>query len=161
MANLVYRRPHRSETRGFDPFQLMDSLLGTLAPETATQNTVFVPAFDVTENKTGYTFTADLPGVKESDLEISLHGNLLTLTGKRESTVDNDAQGYHMKERSFGTFSRSFTLPEGVDLSEIKADLKDGVLTLVVPKRAEVQPRKISLTPSSPKSNTIDANAKA
>jgi HSP20 family protein len=105
----------------------------------------FAPSFDVRETKDAYVFTADLPGVKEGDLELSLTGNRLTLSGRREEEKREEEDRWFAYERSYGSFSRSFTLPEGVDPDHVQAELKDGVLRVSVPKKAEVKPRKIEL----------------
>jgi HSP20 family protein len=102
-------------------------------------------AFEVKETKTGYAFTADLPGVAEKDLDLSRTGNRLTVSGKRESEHEDKGDNYYVCERSYGSFSRSFTLPEGIDGDHIQASLKNGVLSLIVPKTTEAQTKKISL----------------
>lgn len=140
----------------WDPFRLMQEMLGwepfrgadpfrQMLPLT-TQERAFVPQFEVKENKTGYVFKADLPGIKESDLQISLEGNLLTISGKRDAEEREEGETWFTYERSYGSFSRSFTLPESADTEHVKADLKEGVLTLVLPKKPEMQPRKITVS---------------
>jgi HSP20 family protein len=104
-----------------------------------------VPRFDVKETGDAYLFTADLPGVKESDLDISLAGNILTVSGKREEEHRDEGEQYHATERSHGQFTRSFSLPDTADTGHVQASLKDGVLHLHVPKKPEVQPRKIPI----------------
>ena len=105
----------------------------------------FSPDFEVKETKDAYVFKADLPGVREPDLDISLTGNRLVVSGKREAEERKEEENYFMFERSYGTFTRAFTLPEGIDPEQVQADLKDGVLTIAIPKRPEAQPKKISL----------------
>jgi HSP20 family protein len=83
--------------------------------------------------------------VREEDLDISMTGNRLTIGGKREQDKIEDSERFYAYERAFGSFSRSFTLPDGCDADHVAADLKGGVLTLVVTKKPEVQPRRISL----------------
>ena len=95
------------------------------------------PRFEVLEKKEGFVLSADLPGVKEEDLEITVQKNLLTVAGKREGR---------------GAFERKFTLPGSVDAEAVHAELKNGVLTLTVPKKPEVQPRKIAITAAQQKS---------
>lgn len=130
----------------WDPFRMMDSLL-RWEPQTAARRAVtsFAPRFDVRETKEGYLFKADMPGVKESELDIALTGNQLTISGKREYEEKDEAENHFVLERGFGSFTRSFALPSGADFEHIRAELKEGVLTLVVPKKPEVQPRKITL----------------
>jgi HSP20 family protein len=100
------------------------------------------PSFEVRETDDGYVFKGDMPGVKQEDLEISLVGNNLQITGKREREQESDEGTYHTYERSYGQFSRSFALPEAADLDQVRCDLKDGVLTLVVPKKAGTAPQR-------------------
>jgi HSP20 family protein len=104
----------------------------------------FYPTFDVRETKDTYLFKADIPGVKEEDLDISITGNRLTISGRRESEERKEGETYYSIERSYGQFNRSFTLPDGVATDDIRAEMKDGVLTLVLPKRPELQPKRIS-----------------
>jgi len=105
----------------------------------------FVPTFDVKETKDSFVFRADLPGVKDSDVDISLTGNRLTISGRRQEENKEEGEQFYAYERSYGSFSRSFTLPEGIDAEHVQADLKDGVLTVVLPKKPEVQPKRIAL----------------
>lgn len=154
MANLV-RRENREPVRQnandyrWDPFRVMDAFLrwdpfrseGNLLSHSGE----YTPHFDVKENKSAYVLTADLPGVKDEDVDVSLNGNFLTVSGKREDERREEGDQYYAVERSHGTFSRSFSLPEGIDGEGISADLKSGVLTVQIPKRPESQPRKISV----------------
>ena len=106
----------------------------------------FMPSFDVKETPDAYQFKADLPGILEADLEISLEGTRLTVAGKREDEATKDGERIHLAERSHGTFSRTFTLPEDGEGEKVMAELRNGVLTLMVPKRPEVRPRKINVS---------------
>ncbi len=131
-----------------EPFRLMrdflrwDPLLdyGPGAP------TAFMPSFDVKETPDAYQFRADLPGILEAELEISLEGSRLTVAGKREEEPAKEGERIHLSERSHGRFSRTFTLPEDVEGEKVVAELRNGVLTLMVPKRPEVRPRKINVS---------------
>lgn len=139
----------------WDPFALVESLLrydpyGELAPSRRAWDQNYVPRFDVKETKDAYIFTADLPGVKEEDLEISLTGNRLSISGKRGEEQKREGENYYMVERSHGAFSRSFTLPDTVDTEHVAAECNDGVLSLTLPKRAESQPRRINVSKSQP-----------
>jgi HSP20 family protein len=147
----IIRRPtgvvHRGT--GLDPFEMMREMLGIepfrdLAPSMG-QEGAFVPDFEVKETSDAFVFQADLPGVKEEDLDVSLQGNRLTVSGKREAEARNEGDTWYTFERSFGSFSRSFTLPREADPDACEASLKDGVLTLRLGKRAEAQPKKISV----------------
>lgn len=154
MANLIRREntqaPTRATANTWDPFRLMESMLGwepftSLMPSLGTgTGQSYLPRFDVKETKDRYVFTADLPGIKEEDVNVSLTGNQLVISGKREEEETKEEAGkWHLYERSYGSFNRSFALPDGVDSDQVTADLKDGVLTVTVGKKAEVQPRRI------------------
>lgn len=97
----------------------------------------FAPKMDIDETETEFTVSAELPGLKSEDVDISLHDNTLTIQGeKREEKQDEDKHSYHM-ERSYGSFARSVHLPSEVDAEKIKASLKDGLLKITLPKSVE------------------------
>jgi HSP20 family protein len=156
MANIVRRGGESREiaptVRGeWDPFRMMRDLLrwdpfSEMLPYAGGERGfIFTPQFEVKESPDAYIFKADLPGVKEDDLDISVTGNRLTVSGKREAEERQENETYYAYERQYGTFTRTFTLPEGVDSEHVQADLRDGVLTLRVPKLPEMQPKKINL----------------
>jgi len=132
-----------------EPFRLMRNLLrwdpyrDFSFPEESVGT--FMPSFDVRETADGYAFTADMPGIRKEDLDIQMAGNRLTISGKRETDSANEEGQVYSQERSFGTFTRTFTLPEEVESGKVQAELKDGVLRLLVPKSPEVRPQKISV----------------
>lgn len=133
----------------WDPFKVMEQLmrwepLGEL-PVVRRPELSFVPRFDVKETKDAYLFKADLPGVKEEDVEISLTGNRLSISGHRQSEEHKEGDNIFTLERTYGSFSRAFTLPDTADSEKIKAEMKDGVLSINLPKRTEAQPRKVSI----------------
>jgi len=101
--------------------------------------------FEVKETKEGYLFKADVPGIKENDLTINLSGNRLAISGKREEEKKHETETYFSYERSYGSFTRAFTLPEGIDADKVQATLKDGVLSILVPKKPEAQPKKVAI----------------
>ena len=152
MANLIRRSEGGAlePARIWDPFEMMRDLmhwdpfreLGTVSGRTLE----FVPSFEVFERKDGYVFKADLPGVKLEDLDIQLTEHRLTVSGRRESEERKEGERWYALERQYGQFTRTFPLPEGVDGEHVRAELRDGVLTLVVPKKPEVQPRKIQIS---------------
>ncbi len=107
--------------------------------------TSFAPDFEVRETQDGLVFTADVPGVKEDDLDVTVVGNRLRINGKREFQQENRGDTWYTAERSYGSFTRSFILPEGCDTNNVNANLENGVLTIHLGKRAESQPRRISL----------------
>jgi HSP20 family protein len=125
------------ELMRWDPFGEFD--------RSSTQAGPFVPPVDVRETPDAFAFKVDLPGVKEEDVELSLTGNRLTISGQRTEEKRDERDRYHSYECSYGSFSRSFALPEGTDIDNVRADMKNGVLQITVPKRPEVQPRRIAL----------------
>ena len=129
----------------WDPFREM-------LPSFAMPEMTFNPAFEVKETKEGYSFKADLPGVFEKDIEISRTGTRLSINGKRESEHEDKGDTYYTCERTYGSFTRTFTLPDGIDGEHIRAELKDGVLTVLVPKLPEARPQKIAIKPETKKS---------
>jgi len=152
MATLIRRNQNEVAPSGtvWDPFRVMRDVLRwdpfrELEAAAGGDYGLFAPSFDVKENKDGYVFRADLPGVKEEDLEISLTGNRLAISGRREEEKREQGETYYASERSYGSFSRAFTLPDGTDAENVRAELKNGVLQVTVPKKPEVQPRKIQI----------------
>jgi HSP20 family protein len=132
----------------FDPFaelqRIQDDLFtnGTRARREA--KTTFAPAVDIWEDEAAIYVRAELPGVRSEDVDVTVENDLLTLKGERKLDRAEQAS-YHRVETAYGNFTRSFALPKGVDASAIEANLEAGLLTLRVPKRAEVQPRKIEV----------------
>ncbi|HEX9622380.1 MAG TPA: Hsp20/alpha crystallin family protein [Polyangiaceae bacterium] len=106
----------------------------------------FNPAVDVLNTENAYVLKAELPGVNAEEVDIQVHDNVLTLRGERKFEDKSEAEGYHRVERRYGSFARSFTLPEGVDDDAIEAALENGVLTIRVPKPAARQPHKIAVS---------------
>lgn len=156
MANLGIRRGKEQEQglargweqqRTMDPFRMIRDIMagdvfGGLVPTGAE---IFAPDIEVKETKDAFVVCADLPGVKDEDVEVNITGNRLTLSGKREEERRDESDRYFAYERSFGSFSRSLTLPEGADLENVRAELKNGVLDITIPKKAEVQPRRVQI----------------
>jgi HSP20 family protein len=128
-----------------DPFNVARDLLGWDPFLTGRGTSVFTPAFEVKETPDSYVLKADLPGVAESDLDIAIHNSVLTVSGRRSAEERKDGESYSIYERQFGSFTRSFQLPELADGDKIAAKLESGVLTLTVGKKAEAKPRKIAV----------------
>lgn len=129
---------------------MMDALLrwdpfGDTGSSLLHRSETFLPRFDVKETKEGYLIRADLPGVNDKDVDVSLSGNVLTISGHREDERKQEDERYYAMERTYGEFTRSFSLPDGADAEHIRADLKNGVLSIELPKRAEAQTRKITV----------------
>ncbi len=136
----------------WDPFQTMRELLSLepmsqLLPE---RLGTYVPSFDVWETQDAYVFKADVPGFREQDIDVNITGNRLTFSGKREAEQVSESDTYYCSERSVGTFTRTFTLPEGINPDQVRAELKEGILTVNVPKTAEAQPKRITVQGTAP-----------
>ena len=99
----------------------------------------FVPAVNTREASDAYYIEVDLPGVKKEDVDVSVDKNVLTISGKREVSNEIKEDDYYRVESTYGKFSRSFTLPENVDIEKIKASNEDGVLEIVIPKQEVIK----------------------
>ncbi len=122
-----------------DPFSELAPMMGLQSGQG-----VFA-AFDVKETPAAYVFRADLPGFTEKDLDIAASGDRMTISGTRRDEREEKNDTYYVAERRFGTFNRTFTLPQGVDLEQINAELKQGVLTVTVPRASAGPAKKISV----------------
>jgi HSP20 family protein len=117
------------------------------------------PKVDIFENKDNLVLEAELPGMTQDDFDLSFENNVLTLKGERKFEKKTDEGNYHRVERSYGNFSRSFTLPQTVTTEGAKADFENGVLHVTLPKREEVKARKIQVTGGGASSQkAIDTN---
>jgi HSP20 family protein len=106
----------------------------------------FAPALDLKEDADAYTVSLEVPGIIQDDLKISLENNVLTIHGTKEQKKEEEGEGrFRRVERSYGSFTRSVTLPRNVDVNGITANLTDGVLTVSLPKEEQAKPRQISI----------------
>jgi len=106
----------------------------------------WAPAVDIREDNKEIALEVELPGIKPSDVEVTSENGVLTIRGEKQSTSAEGSEGrYHVVERSYGSFTRSFQLPQGVDDQRIEADFADGLLTVRIPKAALAQPRRIEI----------------
>jgi HSP20 family protein len=99
------------------------------------------PAVDVVEHDKEYEITAELPGMNEQDVDVQFADGVLTVKGEKKEEKEEKKKDYYLSERRFGSFQRSFQVPDGVDVDKIDASFKNGVLTVVLPKSAEAQKR--------------------
>ena len=106
----------------------------------------WIPSMDLVETESHYVLRADLPGLGEGDVSIELDDTVLTVSGERKSEHEEKKEGFHRVERSFGTFRRSLTLPDGVDADAIAATFDKGVLEVRIPKPEERKPRRVEIT---------------
>jgi HSP20 family protein len=128
-----------------DPFQMARDLLAWDPFFGGRQVSPFVPAFEVKETTETFVLKADVPGVAESDLDIAVHNNVLTISGTRHAEERKETDSFALYERQYGSFSRSFSLPDTVDGERVEAKLEGGVLAVTIWKKAEAKPRKILL----------------
>ena len=143
----------------FEPFRGVFSLqdqINRLFNETFDRSgeegslTTWAPAVDIYETEHELVVKADLPDVKPEDLDIRVENNILTIRGERKFEMKVNQDNYLRVERSYGSFSRSFSLANTVNIEAIKADYKDGVLTLSIPKREEAKPKQIKVQVEAP-----------
>jgi HSP20 family protein len=106
----------------------------------------WIPAMDLVETADNFVLRADLPGMSEEDLKIEVEDNVLTISGERKSEHQDGEQGFYRVERAFGSFSRSLTLPNGVDAGAVTAGFDRGVLEVRIPKPEQSKPRRIEIS---------------
>ena len=116
----------------------------------------WVPAMDLVETPEHFVLRADLPGMTEEDVKIELEDSVLTISGERKAEHQDREEGFYRLERAFGAFSRSLTLPKGVDAESVTATFEHGVLEVRVPKPEERKPRRISIGVNGGEPKTIE-----
>ncbi len=129
--------------------RIFGDLLSSRDVDTNTESSSWMPTVDITETENSYEIHAELPGVLENDVNVSVTDNLLTIKGEKRQEEKSDERNTHRVERRYGTFQRSFTLPQQVNTAEIKAGFKDGILTLNIPKVEEARPTEIPIDVTS------------
>jgi HSP20 family protein len=131
-----------------EPFSSdFNRLFNTLFDESRTER--WVPAMDLVESDDHFVLKADLPGLREEDVAIEIQDNTLTISGERKAEHEERQRGWYRVERSFGRFSRSLSLPEGVDADAVNAEFHDGVLEVRIPKPEERKPRRVAIKAGS------------
>jgi len=103
------------------------------------------PAIDIAEKDNEFVVKAEVPGCKADDIDISVHGNMLTISGEKKQEEEKKEKGYYHMERSYGSFRRDLNLASEVDPAKIEATYKDGVLTITVPKSEKAKPVKVKI----------------
>ncbi len=153
---LVKWQPRTQSVNRWDPFAEMadveswfDRAFGDLFGRTpfgmASADSTWSPLVDVHETKDYFLVKAELPGMKQEEIEVSILDGTLTLKGERKRETEVKENEYHRIERSYGTFQRSIALPAGVDANAVKASYKDGVLEIQIPKKEEAKPKAIKV----------------
>lgn len=152
MANLTVRRDggQLAQPAEWEPFRIMRELarwdpFREMMPALFAEPAGFYPAFDIKETKDAFLFRADMPGVKQADLDITVEGNRLQVSGKRETDRQEKTDTYYAYERSYGSFARTFTLPQNADPKAVRADLTEGVLTITLGKTPESQATRVQV----------------
>jgi len=141
----------------------MTRLFAGVAPRSGNRDEVsfgaWNPNVDIFEDKDKLVLEAELPGMKRDDFELSVENNVITLKGERRFEKKTDDDNYHRVERSYGAFTRSFTLPQTVSSEGAEAEFKDGILRVSLPKREETKARKIEVKGADSGPKTIDTKA--
>lgn len=106
---------------------------------------LWAPAVDVIEEESAYTIKADIPGLAKEDVHVEVQDNTLTIRGEKHEEKEEKGKRYFRKERTYGSFTRSFHLPENVDVEAIKATHKEGILELTIPKKEQEKPKRIDI----------------
>lgn len=118
----------------------------------------WLPAMDLAESGDEFVLRADLPGLSENDVNIEFEDNVLTVSGERKSEHEERIEGYYRLERASGRFSRSLTLPEGVDPEKVQASFDRGVLEVRIPKPEQRKPRKVTISAGGGAAKTIEGS---
>jgi HSP20 family protein len=157
----------------FDPFRDLRSLqdevnrlfstnLSRAYDEEGIARGAWNPSVDIYENKDQIVLEAELPGMTREDFDLSIENNVITLRGERRFEKKDDGDNYHRVERSYGSFTRSFTLPQTVEAENVEAEYRNGVLRVKLPKREEVKARRIEIAgdaTDAKSTSTIEAKA--
>ena len=148
MESLVRWQPFRELTSIQDRMnRVFDEFFGRRAPFAAEteESWGFAPAVDIYEDAHKLTFKVEIPGMEEKDLKVEIEDNTLTVRGERKMEKEVKEEHFRRRERHYGAFSRSFTLPASVDAEKIEANYVNGVLTVELPKRAEAKPKQVKV----------------
>jgi HSP20 family protein len=125
--------------------RVFEDVLGRSFDEGELFGGAWTPAVDIVENANELTLFAELPGMKPEEVDIRIENNLLTLKGERRLDIKEDKENFHRRERTYGAFARTFTLPSTVEQEKITAEFKDGVLKVTLPRREETKPKQVTI----------------
>ena len=157
IMNLVTYDPFRELRTLQDELNLVFSSTLGRSGETALGRGAWNPNVDIFENKDQIVLEAELPGISPDDVNISIENNVLTIHGERKFEKKDEGENFHRVERSYGSFTRSFTLPPTVSSDNVAATFENGVLRLELAKREEAKPRRIEIKAGSTAPKTIEA----
>ena len=157
MATVVRWSPYRElATMQTEMSRLMNGLLEGNGRETQS----WVPAVDVWETENALVYAFDLPGIPEEKINVEVEEGSLTVTAERERSQEVNNERFYRFERRFGTFTRTIGLPQGVNEEHIRAEFRDGVLEIHVPKPEQQKPRRIQIGGGASEQKTIEGSAK-
>jgi HSP20 family protein len=139
--------------------RLFNTVFDTPSPSNAGTLRRWMPAMDLVESGDHFVLRADLPGMSEEDVKIEFEDGTLTVSGERKAEHEDREEGYYRVERAFGSFSRSLTLPKGIDPEAVTAGFENGVLEVRVPKPEQRKPRKITIGTAGDEPRTIEGAA--
>ena len=146
MTYVTLRRPARNLFQFHNEMgQMFNDLFASSNEPTDETVDRWSPSVDIAETDSGFEVRAELPGVKQEDVNVSVRDNVLTLRGEKRQEETDEGKNYRRVERHYGSFQRAFTLPPNVDAEAITAAYRDGVLTLTVPKAEEAKPKEIPI----------------
>ena len=145
MLNHVTRWNPNAAYLNREPFSRLLETFFNDAQGEEVSNRNWVPPVDIQETEEGYRLQAELPGLTKEDIDITLENNVLRLSGERKFERDVKKESFHRVERTYGTFSRAFALPQQVNAEKVQAAFENGVLTVTVPKAEQARPRKIAI----------------
>lgn len=126
--------------------RMFDEFHSEVGPSEGLGGGTFAPALDVKEGSENYVVSLEVPGILQDDLSISLEESVLTVQGKKEQKREEKEGEFRRVERSYGSFTRSITLPRNIDAAAVSANLSNGVLTITLPKEEQARPRQISIS---------------
>jgi HSP20 family protein len=127
----------------------------------ALTNSAFAPAVDVYEDEHNVTLKVQVPGIDEKDIDIRIENNTLTVHGERKFEKEEKEENFRRVERQYGSFTRTFTMPNTVDAEKVQADYEKGILKIVLPKKAEAKPKQIKVNVGGEKTLEAKGPSKA
>ncbi len=144
--DLVQWKPFREVSRlRSEMDRLWDEYFGSGRRALQPMEEAWLPAVDVSESEDKITVKAEIPGLEAKDIDISMSGDTLTIKGEKKTETEEKEENYHLVERSYGSFRRAMKIPATVDADKVEATYKNGVLTVVLPKKEEVKPKAIEI----------------
>ena len=149
MVSIIRRDPYRTLNALQEQFSRFFDEPALRFPGNESSLTTWSPAVDIYETEQELVVRADMPDLAEKDIDVRVENNMLTIRGERKFEKNISEDNFLRMERSYGSFSRSFSLPNTVNTDQIKADYRNGVLTVTLPKREESKPKQVKVSVSS------------